>query len=145
MLSSEPLRSIAITLALLFAAVGCTSTNNADVVATVSADQPLAMRVIDESSGFVDAAVEGILVLAGDCVSLQLEDDATVAVVWPDGMTRWDPGSQTVTMDRRFGETLTATIGDQIRMSGQQVKNADDFEWATKVALNCPQQLLLAS
>jgi len=129
-----------ILLALAAVASGCSAPT------VTETNTPLVTRKIDDNSVAMTARATGTLTIEGGCIALEPGDAGDpMTVVWPDGTTVWNDELQTVTMTRRVGADVEASIGDFVELGGGQATAGPGVDYVVKPTGDCPSLLWIAS
>ena len=121
------MRCVVVWLAAALAAAGCSG----------SSDDwgPLAV-VRDEGEGGAQVAGgSGTLRISEECVNLTPRDGPEVTLVWPSGLTAWEPDAREVVFESFEGDVRVAD-GDTITIGGSGDIAGD---WVAAPAASCPE------
>jgi hypothetical protein len=124
-------RRVLVWLAPVLAAAGCSG----------SSDDwgPLAV-VRDEGGGGAQVAGgSGTLRISEECVTLTPRDGSEVTLVWPSGLTAWDPEAREVVFESLEGDIRVAD-GDTITLGGSGDIAGD---WVAAPMASCPERRFL--
>ena len=121
------MRRVLVWLAPVLAVAGCSG----------SSDDwgPLAV-VRDEGGGGAQVAGgSGTLRISEECVTLTPRDGPEVTLVWPSGLTAWEPEAREVVFESFEGDVRVAD-GDTITIGGSGDIAGD---WVAAPAASCPE------
>jgi hypothetical protein len=127
------MRRVLLSLAAVLAAAGCSGSGSSEDWG------PLAV-IRDEGAGGaqVDGG-SGTLRISEDCVVLTPRDGREVTLVWPSGLTAWEPEAREVVFESFEGDVRVAD-GDTITVGGSGDIAGD---WVAAPAASCPERRFL--